>query len=363
LKTKRHICILVLFLSVTEFISAQTKYNNDFLNLGVGAKGLGLANTQVAIVNDVTSSYWNPAGLANMEKKYEMALMHSSYFAGIANYDYLGLAYKIDSVQSVGFTLLRFGVDGIPNTTQLIDNQGNINYDRITYFSAVDWAALFSYGRLLPVEGLSIGGNFELIRRKIGSFANAWGFGLDAGLQYHIKKWAFGLTAYDITSTFNAWSSHLADSTKDVFIRTGNELPDNGLVVTIPRLTLAFGRHFDFGKKFTAMTTLDIDCPFDGKRNSLLSTKVISFEPHLGVEFGYDDIVNLRAGIGNFQKEKNIDGKKTVSCQINIGLGFTIKRILTIDYALTDLGDLSVALYSHVFSLKLALNQFKRNKS
>ena len=68
MKTKRHICILVLFLSVTEFISAQTKYNNDFLNLGVGAKGLGLANTQVAIVNDVTSSYWNPAGLANMEK-------------------------------------------------------------------------------------------------------------------------------------------------------------------------------------------------------------------------------------------------------------------------------------------------------
>ena len=110
------------------------------------------------------------------------------------------------------------------------------------------------------------------------------------------------------------------------------------------------------------MTTLDIDCPFDGKRNSLLSTKVISFEPHLGVEFGYDDIVNLRAGIGNFQKEK-YRWKKTVSCQINIGLGFTIKRILTIDYALTDLGDLSVALYSHVFSLKLALNQFKRNKS
>ncbi len=360
MRTKCHIYLLLLLLLLTKFIAAQTKYSNDFLNLGVSAKGLALAHTQVATVDDVTSSYWNPAGLANIEKRYEMALMHAAYFAGIANYDYLGLSYKIDTIQSVGLTLIRFGVDGILNTTLLIDNQGNINYNRISYFSTVDWAMLLSYGRKLPIEGLSIGGNFKVIRRKIGSFAGAWGLGLDAGLQYQIKKWRFGFVARDITSTFHAWHYQLSDSIKDVFIRTDNELPENGLEITIPRLSLGVGYHFDLGKKFTAMTALDIDCPLDGKRNALLSTKVITFDPHLGVEFGYNNIVYLRGGIGNFQKEKDIDGKNIVSCQINIGLGFTIKKILSIDYALTDLGDLSGAIYSHIFSLKLSLNQFKK---
>lgn len=356
-----HIILFISILFAAGETVAQSKYSNEFLNLGVGSKGLSLANTQVAMVNDVTSSYWNPACLANVEKKYELALMHAAYFAGIANYDYLGISYRIDEQQSVGFTLLRFGVDGIPNTTQLIDNQGNVNYDRISYFSAVDWAALFSYARKLPVEGLSIGFNFKLIRRKIGDFAGAWGFGLDAGLHYQINKWKFGFMARDITSTFNAWNYHLSNDMKDVFILTGNELPENGLELTLPRLSLGFGRDFNLGKGFTAMTAIDLDVPFDGKRNALITTNLITVDPHLGVEFGYKDIVFIRGGVGNLQKEKNIDGKKIVTCQVNIGIGLTIKKILTIDYALTDLGDISVALYSHVFSLKLALNQFKKD--
>ncbi|NLJ83113.1 MAG: PorV/PorQ family protein [Bacteroidales bacterium] len=348
---------------LSTYVAAQTKYSNDFLNLGAGAKGLSLANTQVAVVNDVTSSYWNPAGIANVEKKYEILLMHAAYYADIANYDYMGLSYRIDEKQSIGFTLLRLGVDGIPNTTQLIDNQGNINYDRITYFSVADWAALFTYGRQLPIENLTLGVNFKLIKRKIGSFAGAWGFGLDAGLQYEIKKWKLGLLARDITSTFNAWSYQLTDEMKNVFDATNNEIPTNGLEVTLPRLSFGFGRNFELGKGFTTMATMDIDMPFDGKRNSLLSTKTVSFEPHVGIEFGYKDFVFIRSGLGNLQKEKNIEGKEVFSCQVNIGLGFTIKKILSIDYAFTDLGDMSVAIYSHVFSLKLALDYFKKPTS
>jgi hypothetical protein len=167
--------------------------------------------------------------------------------------------------------------------------------------------------------------NFKLIRRKIGKFAGAWGFGLDAGLQYEINKWKFGLMARDITSTFNAWNYSLSEEVEKVFI------------------------DFNLGKGFTAMTCLDIDIPFDGKRNTLVSSKLLSLDPHLGLEFGYKNIVFVRSGVGNLQKEKNIDGKQIVTCQVNIGVGFTIKKILTIDYALTDLGDISVALYPMFF--------------
>ncbi|MFA6868646.1 MAG: hypothetical protein WCQ79_05250, partial [Bacteroidales bacterium] len=78
------------------------------------------------------------------------------------------------------------------------------------------------------------------------------------------------------------------------------------------------------------------------------------------IDFAYKDIIHLRAGGGNLQKEINIDGKKITTCQINVGVGLTIKKMLTIDYALTDLGDVSVALYSHIFSLSLGLDAFKK---
>jgi hypothetical protein len=50
-----------------------------------------MANTVVASTSDVNSGYWNPAGLIQLEEK-QVALMHASYFANIAQYDYLAYA-------------------------------------------------------------------------------------------------------------------------------------------------------------------------------------------------------------------------------------------------------------------------------
>lgn len=69
--------------------------------------------------------------------------MHAEYFAGIAKYDYIGVAKPIDEMSTGAFTFIRFGVDDIPNTTQLIDATGNIDYDKITTFSAGDYGFLF----------------------------------------------------------------------------------------------------------------------------------------------------------------------------------------------------------------------------
>jgi hypothetical protein len=356
----------VIILLGTMFIASfagygQSKYSNEFLALGVGAKGLALSNTQVAMANDVTAGYWNPAGLANVEQKYQLSLMHAEYFAGIAKYDYAAFSYRIDEQQTIGATIIRFGVDNIPNTTQLIDKQGNVNYDLITYFTAADWGVLLSYGRTFQqVEGLSFGGNFKIIHRRIGDFTGAWGFGLDAGLQYQIKKWKFGLMAKDITSTFNVWYFNLSDEMKEVFKRTDNEIPENGLEYTLPRLLLGFGRDFELGKGFSLTASIDLDMSFDGRRNELISSKALNISPHTGIEFGYKNIVFLRAGVGNFQKEKKLDEEKDVktltTCQINMGVGICIKDIVTLDYAYCNLGNVSAALYSHIFSLKIALN-------
>lgn len=333
--------------------SLAPKYSNEFLQIGVGARSLGMGNAMVAGVNDVTSVYWNPAGITGVKNKLDVSLMHSEYFAGIAKYDYIGLAHRIDDKSAIGFAAIRFGVDDIPNTTQLINNEGNIDYDRITLFTAADYGFLFSYGRKLGIEGLSVGGTVKIVHRRAGDFARSWGFGLDAGLQYlHNDKWHFGAMARDVTSTFNAWIFNLDSDMQEVFLETGNEIPENGLELTLPRLILAVQRKFDIGwQNITISPEVNAAITTDGKRNTLIRSGVVSIDPVMGLEIGWKDIVAIRTGVNNFQYIKNFDDTQSMIFQPNIGLGVSIKGI-TLDYAFTNIGNQSEALFSHVISLK-----------
>ena len=90
----------------------------------------------------------------------------------------------------------------------------------------------------------------------------------------------------------------------------------------------------------------------------MISTSSLSATPAVGFQFGYLELVYLRAGIGNFQEIVALDGSDTVAFQPNIGVGFKYKGI-HIDYALTDIGDQSAAVYSNVFSVKLDWKLFR----
>jgi hypothetical protein len=357
-----------IFLSIllslfTIIVWAQApKYSNEFMNIGVGAQALGMSNSVVASVRGVTSGYWNPSGLVNTPKPFQVALMHSEYFAGLAKFDYGAFSSKIDSSSSFGFTLLRFGVDNIPNTTELIDNNGNINYDRITSFSAADYGFLFTYARKSKIEGLNYGANVKIIYRKVGSFAKAYGFGLDAGVQYKYRKWLFGAMARDITSTFNAWSYTLSDRVKEVFTQTGNEIPVNGLEITLPRLITGVSRIERISKKINLKTEVNFDATFDGMRNVLIKSNTVSIDPHLGLELSYANIFFIRGGVGNFQEVKDIYQNTDWTFQPNFGVGINYRGI-RLDYALTDIGDVSVGLYSNVFSLQFDINKLSQNNA
>ncbi len=341
-------------------MSAQTtrKYSNEFMNIGVDAAALGMSNAVVAHSNDVNSGYWNPAGLVNLEDS-QMALMHSSYFANIANYNYAAFAMPLDDRSAVGLSLIRFGVDDILDTTQLIDEQGNVNYDRINLFSAVDYGLTFSYSRRLPVPGWNYGVNAKVIRRIIGDFASSWGFGLDVGIQFESdNNWKFGLMARDITTTFNAWAideGKLA-TIQDAIEGQNQETPE-GTELTLPKLQLGVSKFYEFHYDYTLRAEFDLIVRFE-ENNDIISTSFASFNPALGFEFGYTDLVFLRAGLGNFQNELQIDNNEKLTFQPNFGLGFKYNGI-QIDYAFTDIGDQSAALYSNVFSVKLDFSIFR----
>lgn len=352
--------LLTICAGIFEANAQIRKYSNEFLAIGVGGRAFGMSGATVASSNDVTSGYWNPAGLMGIKNDFQTGLMHAEYFASIAKYDYGAVAGKIDSSSAFGISIIRFAVDDIANTTQLIDAGGNVDYDRITTFSAQDYAFIFSYARETPIAGLNVGGNFKIIRRKVGDFAGAWGFGIDAGAQYKRGNWQFGAVMRDVTSTFNAWSYTLSQEMIDAFTQTGNEIPQNSLELTMPRLILGATRTWTFGKKdqFSAGGEVDLVNTFDGKRNVLIKTGLWSMEPAVGFEGGFKNMIFLRAGIGNIQKAKDILGQDATTFQPNFGVGIKIKSV-SIDYALTDIGDQSVALYSNVFSLRLDLDRKK----
>jgi hypothetical protein len=338
---------------------AQTtrKYSNEFMNIGVDAAALGMSNAVVSHTADVNSGYWNPAGLVNLEDN-QLALMHSSYFANIANYDYVAFAKPLDDRSVIGISLIRFAVDDILNTTQLIDEQGNINYDRISLFSTADYGLTFSYARALPIEGLNYGVNAKIIRRVIGDFASSWGFGFDAGIQFETNNdWKFGVMARDITTTFNAWAINEDEFKKvqDAVEGQNQELPET-TEITIPKLQIGISKLFDFHYDYTLMAAANLNVRFE-ENNDVISSSFASINPALGFEFGYVDMVYLRAGVGNFQNE-TLDNSQQLTFQPSFGVGFKYNGI-QIDYAFTDIGDQSVALYSNVFSLKLDFSIFR----
>lgn len=340
-------------------VSQTTRnYSNEFMNIGVDAAALAMSGSVTATSNDVNSGYWNPAGLVHLEDN-ALALMHSSYFANIANYNYVAFAMPLDDRSAIGLSVIRFGVDDILDTTKLIDQQGNINYDRINLFSAVDYGVTFSYARKLPIPGLNYGVNAKVIRRIIGDFASSWGFGFDLGIQFETKNWQFGLMARDITTTFNAWAfdqDRLEDIQNAIPGENQEEPETNEL--TLPKLQLGMAKSFIFDYDYSLKTELDLIVRFE-QNNDIISTSFASITPAFGFEFGYIDLVYLRGGVGNFQNELEFDNSKKLSFQPNLGIGFKYNGV-SIDYAITDIGDQSVALYSNVFSLKIDLGLFRR---
>lgn len=328
------------------------------MNIGVDAAALGMSNAVVSQTADVNSGYWNPAGLVHLEDN-QLALMHSSYFANIANYNYIAYAMSLDDKSAVGISLIRFGVDDILDTTQLIDDQGNINYDRISTFSTADYGLTFSYARKLPLDGLNFGVNAKIIRRIIGDFASSWGFGLDAGIQFEGKNnWKFGLMARDITTTFNAWSidEEKFEQISGAVDGENQELPET-TEITIPKLQLGMSKKWIFHYDYSLLAAANLNVRF-AQNNDIISTSFASINPAIGFEFGYTDLVFLRAGAGNFQNEIQLDNSEQVTFQPNFGVGFKYKGI-QVDYAFTDIGDQSAALYSNVFSLKIDFSIFR----
>lgn len=347
-------------------------YVNEYLNIGVGAQGLAMGGALSAYSGDIYSAYWNPAGLRKIEANAELGLMHAEYFAGIFKYDYAAAAFPFSNRRRMlAVSLMRFATDNIPYTLDYVQPDGSLDDTKLKGFSAGDYAFLFSYAQSLRKPGSTgnwetgIGVNGKILFRNVGSMANAWGAGLDIGLQTVYKnRLKIGLMMKDITTSYTSWSFNLTEKEKEIFFKTGNEVPIQSYEIMMPRFNIGAGYHFiKPGKAFQVYGELGFDLTTDGQRNTLVKSRNISGDPKLGVELSYKNTIFLRGGITNiYQAFDNADTshvKKYTTYQPSVGVGFKVKAI-SIDYAFTSLQMQDNPLMSHIVSLKVAFISNKK---
>jgi hypothetical protein len=125
----------------------------------------------------------------------------------------------------------------------------------------------------------------------------------------------------------------------------------------VPRLILGAARVFNVWKdKISIMPEANFITTFDGKRNTVIKSKLLSTDPVVGLEVGYLRMIFLRAGVNNVQKVTDINNRTYTSLAPSIGVGIKYK-IFTLDYALTNFGDNALGLYSNIFSVKIDIDK------
>lgn len=309
---KKLIPVLIFFLLVTTSIQSQTvisKYAGEFMVLGVGGRALGMGGAFVAIANDVTSGYYNPAGLANINYP-QLSLMHSEQFGNLVNYDYGAVVIPYSTDMSFGLSIMRLGVDGIPDTRNaLYDANGDgiidikddrLDYSKITEFSNQDWAFYLSFAKRQS-ENFYWGVNAKIIRRDLAEYG-ATGIGFDVGAYYvPMENLFLGANLQDATTTLIAWN-------------TGR----NELVSP----TLKVGGAYKFVEILGGyiMPALDLDIRFENRRfASNFNIGPVSFDMHAGFEYNFKNVVSVRAGYSDVK-------------QFTVGAGVKLPK-LNIDYS------------------------------
>jgi hypothetical protein len=296
--------LLLSFLIGQESPSLAATSGLDFLKMGVGARPLALGEAYVALADDISAIYWNPAGLVQLRQP-EVGFTYNKWFEDIG-YHFFGYSHPLnDSIVALSLYYLGGGdIDGS-------DNGGNPTGE----FSVYDLAFGLSYGRKLT-DRLSAGLNFKFIREKLEEEdANAFAFDVGALYKTGINNLDVGLNIQNIGTTIK-------------FIKESANLP----------LNWKFGLAYKLFHDNPLNLTLDFN---------KLKNKGIYFG--LGAECWITDYLALRIG-SKFDPD--------IRDRIRFGLGLKVKN-LRLDYAYTPhkiLGD------THQFSVGFSFGELEEEE-
>ncbi len=113
--TYRVLARLCVFLIPAGLFAQRT--TNAFLEIGVGARALGMAGAFSAVADDGHAFYWNPAGMSFVTRP-RISAMYGPQFGSItrplANFHFIGYAQPLRGDVVLAFNWIRLAVDDIP---------------------------------------------------------------------------------------------------------------------------------------------------------------------------------------------------------------------------------------------------------
>ena len=206
MQNKSHIGLIILsiilIMTILPIHAADNPANTGlaFLKLGAGSRAVGMGEAYVAVANDASATYWNPAGLANLSGT-ELLFTHNRWLQDITN-----------EFAAVGFRMGKnaFGISFMSNTIGGIERRVKASAEPLDVLTAHDIMFGLSYARELG-ERLRLGTTVKYLYQKI-YIESASGFAVDLGLQFATP--VPGLKSGIVVQNFGVMSELQKESTK-----------------------------------------------------------------------------------------------------------------------------------------------------
>lgn len=325
--------LIVIFLISFNVAFAQTFKTNvskrgttaaTFLSIGQSARAIGMGSAFVGVVNDVSSIYWNPAGLTKAEGG-QIMVDHTKWIAG-TEYNFFAVSYNIGDLGTVGVSFTGSNIGDMKVTT--IEEPWGTG----EVFSATDMAISLAYALQLT-DRFSIGFNPKFVYQGIWKMS-ASAFAIDMGVQY-VTPFDDAILAMSI-SNFGTEMRLLGQSNLVLYdpdpYTTGN---NNKIPAYLETKDWALPLTFRVGVAYNPIRTANhrLTFAFDALHPSDDYESV-----NLGFEYGFQDFLFLRAGY----KSLFLDDSEE-----SYALGFGLKKNLMgnvaikVDYAYQDFGRLN----------------------
>jgi len=268
-------CIISIFLLLLAPLLAHAEEGKNYgampnFHQGVGARSTGMGGAFVALADDATAGYWNPAGLTQMELyTYELGSQYA-FLPNDMSFSYLSYSFQIPSNGALAISWLNFSNFNIERRDENENILGNIN--------AAENAFLISYGRKAYgwLKGLSLGGNIKLLQQGIADHT-AFGYGFDLAALWQ------PILYYDHTIGIN-----IQNLFQRIYWDTSSKSADYTPVNVKVGTALKFLRSRD-ELYFTHLNTA-VDLEFSEYQR---------FSLRLGVEYWFERSIGLRAGYNN----------------------------------------------------------------
>jgi len=290
----------------------------QFLKIGVGGRASALGDAFVALANDASALYWNPAGLTQFDQN-QVFFSHNSWVVDI-DHDFLGLVYHLDATNAFGIAITSLRMQDMPVTTEFAP------FGTGEYFGFSDIAFAITYSRKMT-DQFSFGGTVRYIEETLDKLKMR-GVMIDLGTYY----WT-GLGTTRFAVAVSNFGNQLAPDGKVVLIGKREKSDWQSFSPpTIFRIGFAFEPYQTEEHKITA--SIQLNHPNDNSENLVT-----------GIEYNWQSIVYLRGGY-----KFNVDEQ-----DYSLGAGFNVPLSIadfTLDYAFSNFDRLGS---SHRFSLLLGL--------